>query len=312
VSSSTVARSAPSTGTPGRRAHKEQRHQATTGYLFVAPFIVLFVLFFLLPLVYAAYLSLFREQLVGGTVFAGLDNYVRALGDERLISGVARVARFFLLQVPIMLVLALLSALAIDSGLLRASKVFRLGIFVPYAVPSVVATLMWGYLYGRDFGPVAQLADTLNVPAPDFLSETLMLPSIANIVTWEFTGYNMIILYAALRAIPHDLYEAAAVDGAGAWRIAWSIKIPALRPALVLCLIFSVIGSFQLFAEPQLLQRLAPSVIDSAYTPNLYAYTLAFTGQEVNYAAAVSFLLGIVIVIASYTVLFLTNRRSRA
>jgi multiple sugar transport system permease protein len=272
----------------------------------------LFLAFFLLPLLYAAYLSLFREQLIGGTVFAGLDNYVRALGDDRLLSGVARVARFFVLQVPVMLVLALLAALAIDSGLLRFSKVFRLGIFVPYAVPSVVATLMWGYLYGRDFGPVAQLADKLNVAAPDFLSETLMLPSIANIVTWEFTGYNMIILYAALRAIPHDLYEAAAVDGAGAWRIAWSIKIPALRPALVLCLIFSVIGSFQLFAEPQLLQRLAPSVIDSAYTPNLYAYTLAFTGQEVNYAAAVSFLLGLVIVIASYTVLFLTNRRSRA
>jgi multiple sugar transport system permease protein len=288
------------------------QHQSRSGYLFVAPFLVLFVAFFLLPLLYAAYLSLFREQLIGGTVFAGLDNYVRALGDDRLLSGVARVARFFLLQVPVMLVLALLAALAIDSGLLRFSKVFRLGIFIPYAVPSVVATLMWGYLYGRDFGPVAQLADKLNVAAPDFLSKTLMLPSIANIVTWEFTGYNMIILYAALRAIPHDLYEAAAVDGAGAWRIAWSIKLPALRSALVLCLIFSVIGSFQLFAEPQLLQRLAPSVIDSAYTPNLYAYTLAFTGQEVNYAAAVSFLLGLVIVIASYTVLFLTNRRSRA
>ena len=312
MSSSTVARSAPLTATSRRQSRKGKQRQSRTGYLFVAPFIVLFVAFFLLPLGYAAYLSLFREQLVGGTVFAGLDNYVRAVGDERLLSGVARVMRFFVLQVPIMLVLALLAALAIDSGLLRFSKVFRLGIFVPYAVPSVVATLMWGYLYGRDFGPAAQLADKLNVGAPDFLSQTLMLPSIANIVTWEFTGYNMIILYAALRAIPHDLYEAAAVDGAGAWRIAWSIKIPALRPALVLCLIFSVIGSFQLFAEPQLLQRLAPSVIDSAYTPNLYAYTLAFTGQEVNYAAAVSFLLGIVIVIASYTVLFLTNRRSRA
>jgi multiple sugar transport system permease protein len=102
------------------------------------------------------------------------------------------------------------------------------------------------------------------------------------------------------------------VDGAGAWRTAWSIKIPAIRPALMLCLIFSVIGSFQLFAEPNLLQRLAPNVIDSAYTPNLYAYTLAFTGQEVNYAAAVSFLLGLVIIVASYTVLFLTSRRSRS
>jgi len=171
---------------------------------------------------------------------------------------------------------------------------------------------MWGYLYGPDFGPFAQLADALGVPAPQFLSADWMLASIANIVTWEFVGYNMIILYAALRSIPHDLYEAAAVDGAGAWRIAWSIKIPALRPALVLCLIFSVIGSFQLFTEPQLMQRLAPSVIDSAYTPNLYAYTLAFTGQEVNYAAAVSFLLGLVIVIASYTVLIATNRRARS
>jgi multiple sugar transport system permease protein len=138
-----------------------------------------------------------------------------------------------------------------------------------------------------------------------------MLASLANIVTWEFVGYNMIILYAALRSIPHDLYEAAAVDGAGAWRIAWSIKVPALRPALLLCLIFSVIGSFQLFTEPKLMQPLAPSVIESSYTPNLYAYSLAFTGQEVNYAAAVSFLLGLVIVIASYTVLLATNRRSR-
>lgn len=295
-----------STLTSTRRGH------ANAGYLFVAPFLLAFGALFLLPLVYSGYLSLFRERLVGGTVFAGLDNYVRALGDERLLTGIVNVAQFFLLQVPIMLGLALVAALAIDSGLLRFAKVFRLGIFVPYAVPAVVATLMWGYLYGRDFGPFAQLADAVGVAAPDFLSPGAVLGSMANIVTWEFTGYNMIILYAALRTIPTDLYEAAAVDGAGPWRIAWSIKIPAIRPALMLCLIFSVIGSFQLFVEPQLLQRLAPSVIDSAYTPNLYAYTLAFTGQEVNYAAAVSFLLGLVIVIASYTVLFVARRGGRS
>ncbi|WP_327632974.1 sugar ABC transporter permease [Kribbella sp. NBC_00482] len=284
---------------------------SATGYLFVAPFLLVFAAMLVLPLGYAAYLSLFQDRLIGGTVFAGLDNYVTALQDDRLLQGVLRVAKFFAFQVPIMLAISLLAALAIDSGLLRFAKAFRLGIFLPYAVPSVVATLMWGYLYGPDFGPVAQLADKIGAAAPKFLSDGWMLSSMANIVTWEFTGYNMIILYAALRAIPHELYEAAAVDGAGPWRTAWSIKIPAIRPALLLCVIFSVIGSFQLFAEPNLLQRLAPSVIDSAYTPNLYAYTLAFTGQQVNYAAAVSFLLGAVIVIASYTVLFLTNRRSK-
>lgn len=314
MSSNTTLRIAERQTVSRKEAIRRRRgvSHAATGYLFVAPFMLVFLAMLVLPLGYAAYLSLFQERLIGGTVFAGIDNYTRALTDPRLLEGVGRVALFFLIQVPIMLVLALVAALAIDSGLLRLSKAFRLGIFLPYAVPSVVAALMWGYLYGPDFGPFAQLADKLDVARPQFLSSDWMLGSLANIVTWEFTGYNMIILYAALRAVPHDLYEAAAVDGAGAIRTAWSIKIPALRPALLVCVIFSVIGSFQLFVEPQLMQRLAPSVIDSGYTPNLYGYTLAFTGQEVNYAAAVSFLLGAVIVVASYAVLLIANRRSRS
>ena len=284
---------------------------ANSGYVFVAPFLVFFVLLFLLPLGYAAYLSLFKDQLVGGTVFAGLANYTRALTDPQLLHGVLRVALFFLIQVPIMLLISLVAALAIDSGLLRAARLFRLGIFVPYAVPSVVAALMWGYLYGPDFGPLAQLGDRLGFTAPNLLSDGIMLSSLGNVVTWEFAGYNMIILYAALRTVPAERYEAAEVDGAGPWRTAWYIKIPALRPALLLCLVFSVIGSFQLFAEPNLIQRLAPTVIDSSYTPNLYAYHLAFTSQQVNYAAAVSFLLGFVILLVSYAVLFTANRSRR-
>jgi multiple sugar transport system permease protein len=272
----------------------------------------LFIFALIAPLIYALYLSLFREQLVGGNTFVGLDNYVDGLKDSQFIDGVVRVALYMLIQVPIMLFLALVFALILDSGRVWLHKLFRLGIFVPYAVPSVVATLMWGYLYGPDYGPFAQLAHKIGSGVPHFLTANHMLGSLANIVTWEFTGYNMIILYAALRSIPQDLYEAAAVDGAGAWRVAWSIKIPALRPALLLCLLFSVIGSFQLFAEPNLVQRLAPNVIGSAYTPNLYAYSLAFTSQDVNYAAAVSFLLGLVIVVASYVVLFVTNRRARS
>ena len=291
------------------RRRREASRRAAAGYLFVAPFLVVFVAMLVVPLVYAGYLSLFTEQLIGGTSFAGLDNYTRAFGDEQLWQGVARVGMFFLIQVPIMLVLALAFALALDSGVLWLSRLFRLGFFVPYAVPGVVATLMWGYLYGPEFGPIAQLFEKLSLDPPNLLGSDLMLGSIANVVFWEFTGYNMILLYAALRAIPTELYEAAAVDGAGPWRTAWSVKIPALRPALLLALIFSVIGSFQLFNEPQLLQRLAPSVIDSAYTPNLYAYSLAFTSQDLNYAAAVSFLLGLVIVAVSYTVQLAANRR---
>ena len=280
------------------------------GYLFVAPFLLAFVLFFVAPLVYAAYLSVFRQQLVGGTVFVGVDNFARALQDDKLLSGVLRMARFFFLQVPVMLGLALFAALAIDSGLLRFARAFRIGIFIPFAVPGVVAVLMWGYLYG-DFGPFTQLAQQFELPIPEFLSPDLALASLANVVTWEYTGYNMIILFTALQAIDRTLYEAAVVDGASSSRIAWSIKIPLLRPAIMLTVLFSVIGSFQLFTEAELLQRIAPTVIDSSYTPNLYTYTLSFIGQQVNYAAAVSFLLGIVIVVVSYVVLIVANRTGR-
>ncbi|TNM53656.1 sugar ABC transporter permease, partial [Streptomyces sp. NP160] len=235
---------------------------------------------------------------------------VDALSDPAFLSGLVRVALFLVVQVPIMLGVALVIALLLDSGVLYAQRFIRLAVFLPYAVPGVVATLMWGYLYGPDFGPFAQVANALSLPRPPFLS-SWMLGSIMNIVTWSFVGYNMIIMFAALRGIPSELYEAARMDGASELRIAWSVKIPAIRSAILLTLIFSVIGSFQLFNEPQLLRTLAPSVIDTAYTPNLYAYNLAFTNQNVNYSAAVAFLLALVIAVLSYVVQLSAQRKER-
>lgn len=289
-------------GRHGRRAR-------VAGFLFVAPFVLMFGALFIAPLAYALYLSLFREQLIGGTVFAGLANYEEALGDSQFIGGVLRMTRFLLVQVPVMLLLALVFALILDSGRVWLPRLLRVGVFLPYAVPSVVAALMWGFLYGRDFGPLAQVADGLGGSPPNFLGDGLMLFSIGNIVTWTYTGYNMIILYAALRAIPGDLYEAAAVDGAGPLRTALHIKLPLLRPALLLCTIFSVIGTFQLFNEPAVMSQIAPTTIGKSYTPNWYVYNLAFSDQRLNYAAALSFLLGAVVFAVSYVVMYLSRRR---
>lgn len=294
-----------------RRASPARRRQNAAAYVLVAPFLLIFIAMMVVPLFYAGYLSFFRDQLVGGVSFVGLGNYSRALTDPEFLGGVARMVRFLLIQVPIMLLLALLFALALDSGMLRLARVIRLGIFVPYAVPGVVAALMWGYLYGQDFGPFAQVADMVGASAPPFLSRGWVLGSIMNIVTWSFVGYNMIILYSAMRSIPTELYEAARVDGAGEIRIAWSIKIPAVRPALLLTTIFSVIGTFQLFNEPNLLRTLAPNVIGTSFTPNLYAYNLAFINQDVNYAAAIAFLLGFVIMVVSYVVQLSAQRKER-
>ncbi len=300
--------------TPTGRAHGAglQYREARAGYLFVLPFLVVFVAMLVVPLVYSGYLSFFRVQLIGGNAFVGFDNYVRAVQDNTFIAGVLRMVQFLVIQVPIMLGFALLFALVLDSGRLRLKRFVRLSIFVPYAVPGVIAALMWGYLYGRNFGPFAQFARDLGTTAPNFLSRDLMLYSIMNIVTWSFVGYNMIIMFAALRAIPSEVYEAARVDGAGEIRVAWSIKIPAIRPALLLTTIFSVIGTFQLFNEPSILATIAPNVIGIGYTPNLYAYNIAFIGREVNYAAALAFLLGFVIMIVSYVVQLGALRKERA
>jgi multiple sugar transport system permease protein len=290
---------------------RTRRRRSWIGWRFVGPFMAVFALVFLAPIAYSIYLSLFRNRLIGGNAFVGLDNYQRAFTDPQFWSAVGRVSLFLVVQVPIMLFLALLVALAIDSGRLYGKSFFRISIFLPYAVPAVVATLMWGFIYGTQFGLVGNINDAFHITLPDPLSTHLVLASIGNIVTWEFVGYNMIILYAALRSVPAEIYEAAEIDGAGQFRIAWSVKLPAIRQALILTVIFSIIGSFQLFNEPNLLYNIAPNAIGTDFSPNLYAYNIAFKNQDVNYAAAIAFLLGVVIMIISFVVQTLVNRKER-
>jgi multiple sugar transport system permease protein len=279
-----------------------RRRSRWTGWGFVGPFMIVFALVFLAPIVYSLYLSLFQTQLVGGTSFVGFDNYARAFGDPQFWNGVGRVTLFLLVQVPVMLGISLLVALAIDSGRLYGRDFFRLTIFLPYAVPGVVAALMWGFMYGERFGLIGNVNDLLGTSIPDPLASALVLPAIGNIVTWEFVGYNMLIFYSALRVVPASLYEAAEIDGAGPWRVISAIKIPAIRGALVVATIFSIIGSFQLFNEPSILQALSPNYISTHYTPNLYAYSLSFSGQQYNYSATVAIIMGVLTMLVAYVV----------
>ncbi|NEE04291.1 carbohydrate ABC transporter permease [Phytoactinopolyspora halotolerans] len=288
--------------TPAVPAGRRARRRQWTGWGFMGPFMAVFTLVFLAPIAYSIYLSLFRDQMVGGTTFVGLENYERAFSDSQFWSALGRVSLFLAVQVPIMLFIALLVALAIDSGRLYGKSFFRITIFLPYAVPAVVATLMWGFMYGTRFGLVGNINDALGVALPNPLSPDLILASIGNIVTWEFVGYNMLIFYAALRVIPHELYEAAEIDGASQFRVITAIKLPAIRGALVIATIFSIIGSFQLFNEPSILQSLAPNAITTYFTPNLYAFSLSFSGQQHNYAATVAIIMGLITMVIAYLV----------
>jgi multiple sugar transport system permease protein len=294
-----VPASAPSE--PGRRPTTRRRRRnplGRAGALMFLPFAAVFVATVIVPLGYAVGLSLFQSRFIGGEQFVWLGNYASALTDPALYEGLGRVLLFMAIQVPVILVLALVISIVIDSGRLAMPGLFRLGIFIPYAIPTVVAALMWGYLYGRQFGLIGQTAGALGLPSPDFLSPELIIPAMANISIWQFTGYNMLIFYAGLQSIPRELYEAAAIDGAGQLRIAWSIKLPALLPSILLAGFFSIIGGIQLFTEPSILRSLAPTVISSDYTPALYMYNLAVKGSRFEYAAALAVTIGVVTILA--------------
>ena len=278
-------------------------------YLFLVPFALFFVAFLIVPLIYAFDISLYKKAMVGGVKFVGADNYIKAFADPKFWEGVGVLFKFAFLQIPIMVATALLFALILDSGVVWAKAFFRISFFIPYAVPAVIATLIWSYLYGPAYGPIGQTARFLGYGAPDFVSPEWILGSIANIAQWQYMGYNMIIYFAALQAIPTDLEEASVVDGASAFAFATRIKLPMIVPTIIVTVVFSIIGSLQLFTEPFLIQNMARSVINSNFTPNIYAYNLTFVGQQPNYAAAISFLLGGVIAVVSYVFMLVVNRR---
>ncbi len=293
---------------PVAAAARVRARRSWIGWAFVAPFLLVFLFAVVAPIGYATYLSLYRTQLVGGRKFVGLDNLIDALKDSQLHAAFGRVGLILLIQVPVMIVLAAAVALAIDGGRLAGARLFRISVFLPYAVPSVIATLMWGFMYGDQFGLVKSINSGLGLGLPSPLSDTWALPAIGNIVTWEYLGYNMLIFYSALQVIPTELYEAAALDGASRWKIALSVKLPALRPAIAIATIFSIIGTFQLFNEPSILKDLAPNVISTYFTPNMYAYNLSFAGQEYNYSAAIALVVGVLTAVCAYVFQRLASR----
>ena len=272
------------------------------GWLFMGPFAVVFVVVFVVPVLYAVWISLFQHRMVGGTVFVGLANYRRLLADGQFWSSVRRVVVFTVVQVPIMLCLSALMALALDSLRLHGMRFFRISTFLPYAVPAVVSALVWGFMYGAKYGLVGSLNAWLGTHV-DVLQPSVLLAAIGNINTWEFTGYNMLIFYSSLSTVPRSLYEAAAIDGASEWQVVRRVKLPELRGSLAITVIFSIIGSFQLFNEPSVMQNMVPgNAITTYYTPNMYAYNLSFSGNQSNYAAALAIVMAALTMLVAYAV----------
>jgi multiple sugar transport system permease protein len=297
------------TAVPRVRRRSKNLRENVTAWLFVGPFGLVFLAMLIVPLGFALYLSLFQKALIGGTKFVFLGNYAKAFTDPGFLDGVWFVVRFSLVLIPLQMAISLAMALILDIVTTKFARFARLMIFLPYAIPAVIGALMWGFLYSKNFGPISDFFATFGATGPDFLSRGLIFYGLLNVVTWQWAGYYMIILYAALQGIDTTIYEAARIDGASQWQIVLRIKIPLVAPALVLILVFALIGTLQFFNEPQILRELAAGAIPADMTPNMYAYQQAFQLANYNYGSAVSFALGAVVFICVYIFMFATRKR---
>lgn len=285
------------------------------GWAFNLPYLLGFAVVYVAPVAYAVWESLHRLKRSGlgfgapTTVFSGWANFAAALGDSTFWSGLLRVVLIAVVEIPVVLGLALLLALVLDLAKSRLTRYVRVAFLVPYMVPAVVATLVWLYLYSPVASPVVAAVKNLGGTL-DFFSPGNTYLSIGNVLVWEQIGFNMILFAAALQAIPADLFEAARLDGAGEVRIAWSVKIPAVRPVLVLTGMFSIIGMLQLFTEPQILRQLAPESISADFTPMQSIYATAFSAGNYNASAAMSVVLAVVTGVLAFVFYRVTNRRT--
>ncbi|NGO71515.1 carbohydrate ABC transporter permease [Streptomyces boncukensis] len=306
---------APASG-PGRRRTPRkrtarQRELGACGAL-MTPFFLLLLTVFLIPVGGAVYLSFFSQDQPGlgfgpeRTVFAGFRSYEAVLSDPTFLSSLATTGLYCLIYIPLIAVLALAIALLLDSGAAKLRRTAQLSLFLPHAVPGIIAAIIWLYLYTPGLSPVVDLLNKGDIDI-NFLGVNTVLPSIVNIAVWSNLGYNVVIFYAALQAVPREVLEASVVDGAGPVRTALQVKVPLVRPSAVMVVMFTLIWSLQLFTEPMLLSQ-STRVVDSRFTPNMYIYDAAFTRANYGLAAAASVILLVIIIALSYAVSRWSNR----
>ncbi|MGJ9426420.1 carbohydrate ABC transporter permease [Nesterenkonia halotolerans] len=267
-------------------------------YLYIAPFFILFALVGLFPLAYTFVVSLYDWHLLTGQgEFVGLQNFVEVLQDRFFWNSLFNTMSIFLLSAIPQLAVAILIAAVLDQNL-RARTFWRMSILLPYVVTPVAVALIFTNMFGEQYGLINNIISSFGIEPIMWKSETL--PShiaIATMVNWRWTGYNALILLAAMQSVPRDLYESAAIDGAGAVRRFFSITLPSIRPTMVFVIITATIGGLQIFTEPRLFD---PTTVGGTgrqfQTTVLYLWEMAFQRQNFGKASTIAWLLFLIIV----------------
>ncbi len=296
----------------GAAAHAAAPRRSTPAgvlALFLGPFLVFFLLVFVAPIGYALYRSVFalrRDSAYGPaeSVFVGLANYVEVLQDAAFWTSMKHILQYGVGPSLALIVLALVLSLLIDArnpGV--TATAMRFVTFAPYAVPAVIGAILWGFLYAPSTSPFLQAFAQLGITGDP---RNNAIWAVGNVAIWTYVGFNILIFLSQLSTVSPAILESARIDGAGQWRIAWSIKIPALRPAIVLSLVFNIIGTLQLFTEPTVLKPIS-NAITSGWTPNMLAYSEA-AANRYSYSATVSVVLALATAALSFTLLHAARR----
>jgi len=280
-----------------------------TPYLFLLPVLVLFAGFKVYPYLYAAWLSL-TKIIKGQTTFVGLDNYARLATDPIFYKALSNTLIILVTQVPLMLGLALVLAVAFNSMLLKFRSFWRTAYFVPIVMGLVAYGILFSTLLNNHYGLVNFLLESVGLPRVPWLADPVWAKvSIIIALTWHYTGNSAVIYLAQLQSIPGELYEAAEIDGATSWQRFWHVTLPGLRPAITLTVVLSTIGTLQLFDEPYVLTNGGPN--NATLTIGMYLYQNGFKYFDFGYASAIGYVLtGIIGVIALIQFRFLREKQA--
>ncbi|MEV7617718.1 sugar ABC transporter permease [Streptomyces sp. NPDC089799] len=309
------ARTAPDRRPSGHRPSPLRRtwHKVSP-YAYIAPFFTLFTAFGLFPLLYTAYVSLYRVELQtpGDMQWRGLGNYTALLGDEFFWTALRNTLTIGVLSTVPQLAMALGLAHLLNHRL-RGRTFFRTAMLLPYATSVAAATLVFAQLYGRDFGLVNHVLGLAGIAPVDWQNGTVASQiAVSSIVIWRWTGYNALIYLAGMQSIPHELYEAAEMDGASRWRQFLHVTVPGLRPTILFTVVVSTIGATQLFGEPLLFEGSVSGGISHQYqTLGLYMYEQGWGFFHLGRAAAIAWVMFLLILLVVGANAVLVRRRSR-
>ncbi|QFZ24646.1 sugar ABC transporter permease [Saccharothrix syringae] len=286
-----------------------------SAYAYIAPFFVIFAVFGLFPFAFTFYVALFDWNPIGDQVFIGADNFTRMLGDPRFWNAAGNTVSIWALSTVPQLLLALVLAHVLNHARLRFALFFRMSMLVPYITSVAATAIVFAQLFDRDYGLLNWLLGLVGVAPVDFVQSTWgSHVLIATMVTWRWFGYTTLLYLASLQAVPRAVYEAAAIDGAGAWQQFRHITVPSLRPVIIFTVVTSTIGGLQIFTEPLLIATGAPltcGAVRQCQTLTLFLYEQGFGEFAFGYGSAIGVALFVMIVVIA-AINYLLSARIRA